>query len=270
MALEGLLRDLSIPDIIQLVDLSKKTGTVHIQARQSGEPVEAWIHFRDGKIVGAALDQLPPYEAALTIFTLHEGEFRLYEQPIPETTINSSNEMVIMEGIGRQDRWQEIEKIIPTPSIVLRLVQNPDMGARDINLNPEEWRVLTMINGKNTVAQISERTGLGWYRTGEIVAELLRNGLVEKKALSLAESLYPQLEEMARGALGNSSQVLLSEAYRRVGIEPTSDNASDEQVVAAIDSFEESVRLLMGRSNAQLLADRMRDHARRILDGRMV
>ncbi len=269
MALEGNLSEFSIPDLIQLVDLSKKTGTIHIQGHQSGEPVEGWLHFRDGRIVGAALDQLAPYEAALTMFTLHEGEFRFYEQPIPETTISASNELLIMEGIGRQDRWQEIEQVIPTTSIVLRLVQNPDVGARDINLAADEWRVLTMINGKNTVAQIAERTGLGWYRTGEIVADLLKGGLVEKKDLSLAESLFPQLEELARGALGSSSQVLLSEAYRRVGIEPASDAATDVQVLAAIDSFEESIRLLMGRSNAMQLAERMRERAQRILSSRV-
>jgi hypothetical protein len=120
---------------------------------------------------------------------------------------------------------------------------NPDSGSRDINLAADEWRVLTMINGKNTVASIAERTGLGWFRTSEIVAQLLDNGLVEKKALNLAESLFPQLEELARGALGNSSQVLLSEAYRSVGVDPTANTASNEQVMAAIASFEEAVRL---------------------------
>ena len=268
MALEGYLHEFSVPDLIQLVDLSKKTGMTHIQAQQGGEPVEGYLYFRDGRITGATLDEMEPLEAALTFFILHEGQFRFYDQAVPPPTITASNEMIIMEGIGRQDRWAEIEKVVPNTSIVLRLVQNPDSGSRDINLAADEWRVLTMINGKNTVASIAERTGLGWFRTSEIVAQLLDNGLVEKKALNLAESLFPQLEELARGALGNSSQVLLSEAYRSVGVDPTANTASNEQVMAAIASFEEAVRLLMGRSNATQLADKMRDRAQRILSGR--
>lgn len=268
MALEGKLSDLSVVDLIQLVDLSKKTGIIHIQGQQLGEPVEGWLHFRDGRIVGAVLGDLLPYDAALGMFALHDGDFRLHEQPVTDTTITSSNEMIIMEGIGRQDRWQEIEAQIPSLSIVLRLVQNPDMGSQDISLAADDWRVLTMINGKNTVGQIAERTSLGLIRTCEIVAALLNGGLVEKKALSFAESLFPQLEELARGALGSTSQVLLSEAYRRVGIDHAASSATDAQVLAAIDSFEEAVRLLMGRSSAVQLAQRMRDRATRILSSR--
>jgi hypothetical protein len=68
--------------------------------------------------------------------------------------------------------------------------------------------------------------------------------------------------------LGNSSQVLLSEAYRRAGVEPTANTATNEQIMAAISSFEDAVRLLMGRGNATQLADKMRDRAQRILSGR--
>ncbi len=268
MALEGNLRDLSISDLIQLVDLSKKTGATHIQALQGDETVEGYLYFRDGRITGATLGNLEPLEAALTFFTFHEGQFRFYEQTPPPPTITSSNEMIIMEGIDRQDRWAEIQQFVPNTNIVLRLVQNPDTGSRDINLAADEWRVLTMINGKNSVALIAERTGLGWFRSCEIVVNLLRNGLIEKKEVNLAESLFPQFEEMARGALGNSASVLLSEAYRRVGIEPTANNATNEQVNAAISAFEESIRLLVGRPNASQLADKLRERAVRILGSR--
>ncbi|MBP8251570.1 MAG: DUF4388 domain-containing protein [Herpetosiphon sp.] len=268
MALEGNLRDLSVSDLIQLVDLSKKTGMTHFKANQGGEIVEGQLYFRDGRITGATLGNLEPVEAALTFFTFHEGEFRFFEQAVPAPTITSSNEMIIMEGIDRQDRWAEIEKVIPNTSVILKLAQNPNNSSRDINLAADEWRVLTMINGKNSVAQIADRTGLGWFRTSEIVLHLLTNGLVEKKEINLAESLFPQFEDMAKQSLGNSAYVLLSEAYRKVGLEPTAAAISTEQVMAAITAFEESVRLLMGRGNATQLANRMRDKAQRVLGTR--
>ncbi|HEY1013309.1 MAG TPA: DUF4388 domain-containing protein [Herpetosiphonaceae bacterium] len=269
MALEGNLREFSIPDLIQLVDLSKKTGGIHIQAQRAGEDFEGWLYFRDGRIIGAQLGNLPALEAALTFFTFHDGPFRFYDNAtIDQPTITSSNEMLIMEGIGRQDEWEQIEQIIPSTSIVLRLVPNPEAGSSDINLAADEWRVLTMINGKNTIAQIADRTGLGTYRACQIVAALLRNGLVEKKALNLAESLFPQLEELARSALGTNSQLLLSEAYRRAGVQPAENTATNEQVMAAIAAFEEAVLRLVGRANATQLADRMRDRARSILGAR--
>jgi predicted transcriptional regulator len=38
-----------------------------------------------------------------------------------------------------------------------------------------------MVNGKNTVAQIAQRSGLGEGRTGEIISELLSSGLIEER-----------------------------------------------------------------------------------------
>ncbi len=70
MALEGYLHEFSVPDLIQLVDLSKKTGMTHIQSQQGGEPVEGFLYFRDGRITGATLDEMEPLEAALTFFYL--------------------------------------------------------------------------------------------------------------------------------------------------------------------------------------------------------
>ncbi|GIV96101.1 MAG: hypothetical protein KatS3mg057_0758 [Herpetosiphonaceae bacterium] len=270
MALEGDLKDFTIPDIIQLLDLSKSTGGVHIQGYRGSEPIEGWIYFREGKIVDARLGNLPPLEAALTFFTVDHGPFRFRgDVSVPEQpTITSSNELIIMEGIGRQDAWQEIKQAIPSMNLVLRLVPNPSQGARDINLAADEWRVLTMINGKNTIVQIAQRTGLGDFRTCEIVIKLLNHGLVVKKEVNLAEALFPQLEDIARESVGNAARVLLQEAYRRARIDPQRSDASAEQVMAAIDAFEESVRLLMGRTNARQLADRLRAHAREVLSNR--
>lgn len=270
MALEGDLKDFTIPDIIQLLDLSKSTGGVQIMGRRGDEPIEGWIFFREGKIIDARLGTLPPMEAALTFFTVERGPFR-FRADVPVTdspTITSSNEMVIMEGIGRQDVWQEIRSQVPSTNLVLRLVPNPAAGARDVNLAADEWRVLTMINGKNTISQISQRTGLGEFRTCEIVAELLKHGLVARKEINLAETLYPQLEEIARESLGNAAKVLLQDAYRRAKLDIQRNDVGAEQVMAAINSFEESVRLLMGKSGARQLADRLRSHATDVLSTR--
>lgn len=269
MALEGNLREFSVADLIQLVDLSKKTGGINIQGQRAGEQVEGWLYFRDGKVCGAKLGQLPPKEAALTFFTLHDGPFRFHDNVVPDhVTLSTSNEFLIIEGIEREDAWAEIERIVPSTNMVLRLVPNPESSSRDINLDADEWRVLTMINGRNTVAQIAERTGLGSFRTSQIVAELLSSGLVEKKGLNLAESLFPRLEELARSSLGNNAHVLLAEAYRRVGLQLPDNTATNEQVMAAIGFFEESTRLLMGRQSAAHLAEQMRTLARDVLVSR--
>ncbi len=184
-ALAGDLQEFPLTDIIQLVDLSKKTGSVEIEGLRGSKVFKGRIYFRDGKIIGAEMPGHTPLDAVYTFFTLTSGPFQFHDNVVIDTpTITVSNEVIIMEGIMRQDVWQEHqddEETGPSLTMVPRLVPNPTSGSSDINLQAEEWRVLTMVNGKNTVAQIAQRSGLGEGRTGEIISELLSSGLIEER-----------------------------------------------------------------------------------------
>ncbi len=180
-ALAGDLSEFPLTDIIQLVDLSKQTGAVDFHGQRGGKNFDGRIYFRDGKIVGAEMEGQAPLEAVYTIFTLSSGAFNFVDKEIDQPTITTSNEVIIMEGIMRQDAWEKIQQSVPSLSMVPRLVPNPDTGTTEINLEAEEWRVLTMVNGKNTVGQIAQRSGLGEFRTCEIITELLSSGLIEER-----------------------------------------------------------------------------------------
>lgn len=191
-ALQGDLSEFPLTDIIQLVDLSKKTGAIEFEGeRGTSKRFQGRIFFRDGKIIGAEMAGLPPLEAIYVCFTLSSGPFHFVDnvQP-PQDTISVSNEVVIMEGIMRQDAWEKNpveETHEPSLTMIPRLVPNPSTGTSDINLEAEEWRVLTMVNGQNTVGQIAQRSGLGEVRTREIISALLRSGLIEDRAQAEGE-----------------------------------------------------------------------------------
>ncbi len=264
MALEGDLSEFHLTDIIQLVDLSKKTGAVFIQGRRGQQQLEGWLYFRDGKIIGAQLQNLPPLEAAYTFFTFTSGPFRFYDDvQIDVPTITQSNEMIIMEGIMRQDAWAKIQEYVPSLTMIPRLVPNPAATGSEINLEADEWRVLTMVNGKNTVAQIAQRSGLGELRTCEIIARLLASGLIEKREVDLSETLFPELERIVTAALGTSAQVLLRDAYGRAGIDDR-ETATQEQVQAALDVFERAAIRVFGLNRVrQPIAD-LRAHVQQV------
>lgn len=182
-ALAGDLSEFPLTDIIQLVDLSKKTGAVEIEGHRGSKVFKGRIYFRDGKIIGADMPGQSPLEAVYAFFTVSSGPFQFNDNIVlEEPTITVSNEVIIMEGIMRQDSWQDTEEdTTPALSMIPRLVPNPTSGSSDINLEAEEWRVLTMVNGKNTVQQIAQRSGLGEQRTREIIGELLASGLIEER-----------------------------------------------------------------------------------------
>lgn len=263
-ALEGNLSEFPLTDIIQLVDLSKKTGAVQIQGQRGVQRLEGWIYFRDGKIIGAALPGMAPLEAVYTFFTVNTGPFRFYDDVfLDQPTITVSNEVIIMEGIMRQDAWAHIQEHVPSLGMVPRLVPNPSTGTTEINLEAEEWRVLTMVNGKNTVAQIAQRSGLGEFRTCEIIAQLFINGLIEERETNPVEQVLPEIERIAFNAVGASAEALAQDAYVRANItDPAS--ASSQQVFAAIDYLQQSMSALLDADRASEITGAMRQRAQEL------
>jgi len=265
MALQGDLGEFPLTDIIQLVDLSKQTGGVHIRGQRGGQTVEGWLYFRDGKIIGAAAPGQQPLEAVYTFFTLGSGPFRFHDDIRLEVpTITVSNEVIIMEGVMRQDAWAAIQEQVPSLGMVPRLVPNPATGTTEINLEAEEWRVLTMVNGKNTVAQIAQRSGLGEFRTCEIIAQLLASGLIERREVAPGEALAPEFERIAASSLGAGAAALLQEAYRQASVADPS-RATGEQLLAVVDFFEAGASRLVGPSRARAAAGELRSRAQELL-----
>jgi hypothetical protein len=264
-ALEGDISEFPLTDIIQLVDLSKKTGAVHIEGQRGTHKLEGWIYFRDGKIIGAEIPGLAPLESIYTFFTVSSGPFHLYDGiNLEQPTITVSNEVIIMEGIMRQDAWAEIQERVPSLGMVPRLIPNPASGTTEINLEAEEWRVLTMVNGKNTVAQIAQRSGLGEFRTCQIIAELLQSGLIEECEIRPVERALPELERMLADEVGSNAQALMQDACVRANItDPT--NAKNQQLMTAIDHLELSLASLLDTQRARKTANAMRKRAKELL-----
>ncbi|RRR78353.1 MAG: DUF4388 domain-containing protein [Candidatus Viridilinea halotolerans] len=264
MALAGDLSEFPLTDIIQLVQLSKQTGGVQIHGLRVGQPVEGWLYFRDGKIIGAASSGMAPLDAVYTFFTLTSGPFMFHEdQRIDAPTITISNEVIIMEGIMRQDAWMRIHEHIPSLNLVPRLVLNPTTGSAEINLEPEEWRILTMVNGKNSIAQIAQRSGLGEFRACEIMAQLLQNGLVEVREPSPGETLAPEFERIAASFLGAGASALLEEAYRLAGVSDPS-RATSAEMMTVVDHFERGVTRMLDAPRAHEAAAKLRVRAQEL------
>lgn len=270
MALEGDLREFPLTDIIQLVDLSKKTGAVYIGGQRGVHRIEGKIYFRDGKISGADIANLPPLEAIYTCFTLESGHFRFSdaaEDTLEKPMITMSNEVIIMEGIMRQEAWAKTQDQEPLLDVVPRLIPNPATGSSEISLEAEEWRVLTMVNGKNTVRQIAQHSGLGETRTSEIVTRLLADGLIEKRATPPTEALLPEFEQITASVFGNKAPLLLQEACLQAGLVDLSD-ASLEHVYGVIDYLERSAADGFGLEQARRMGADLRGYAHEILGER--
>ena len=84
MAFQGSLAELHLPDIIQLVSVSGKTGVFHLV----DGPHKGQIFLFEGRIVHAQLDDTSGEEAVYALAIWDQGDFKFEPGPPSETRTN--------------------------------------------------------------------------------------------------------------------------------------------------------------------------------------
>jgi hypothetical protein len=233
MALKGNLRDFSVTQLLNLINLARKTGTLTIE----GPTEAAWVSFREGKLIYA---QLGNEDGTLTgillraglvsgrqaraikthasdkndkelglllinagymvqqnilasirqyfldivykLFTWGEGFFRFDAGVLPpegRITIRLNLENIIIEGSRQMREWEKLKDEVPNLDMALNFVERPGANIRDVNLNVEEWKVVSYVNPKNTILQIAKANTMSELEIRRVVYGLLQAGLVD-------------------------------------------------------------------------------------------
>ncbi|HEY2366886.1 MAG TPA: HD domain-containing phosphohydrolase, partial [Polyangiaceae bacterium] len=96
----GSLKEMGLPDLVQVLFHARKTGNLRIRAGSSaGE-----IHFADGQIVNALFDKGRGTDAFYQMLKLADGEFGLDPSFVPQArVIQESPEALLLEGMRRLD-----------------------------------------------------------------------------------------------------------------------------------------------------------------------
>ncbi len=96
----GSLSEMSLPDIIQILGVGRKTGKIVLKnGDQSAE-----IHMEEGRIVNALIDNLKGEDAFYKILYWNEGAFNIDPNiAITDRLINISNDSLMLEGYRRMD-----------------------------------------------------------------------------------------------------------------------------------------------------------------------
>lgn len=204
MPIEGPLQELGLPDVFQLLDLSRKTGLLRVSSRTLGD--EGTIYFEGGRVVHAALrskphgapegtpDRATPRELQRraraqienVVFDLMgwtEGFFRFEDRDLSElaaiTSVSVATESLLMESARRIDEWSRIVDKIPQLTMIPRLADLPEDHETRLDLLPHEWEVLSLVDGRRDLLQIAEELGRGEFEAAKVVYGLITTGVVE-------------------------------------------------------------------------------------------
>jgi DNA-binding response OmpR family regulator len=96
----GSLREMSLPEVIQIFSNGRKTGRLAITSgAKRGE-----IHFSEGMVFDAAFGEVRGADAVYTMLALVDGEFELDPSFTPsKNAIGMSAEGLLLEGMRRLD-----------------------------------------------------------------------------------------------------------------------------------------------------------------------
>ncbi|MFP3854190.1 MAG: DUF4388 domain-containing protein [Anaerolineales bacterium] len=233
MALKGNLRDFTVTQLLNLINLAKKSGTLTIE----GPDETAWVSFREGKLIYAQLGnedgtlsgilqrsgQITKRQAQIIkkyaqgksdkelglllinadylsqqdilksirqyvldivyrLFSWADGFFRFDNDVLPpkdRITIRIDLENVIIEGSRKVREWEQLKDEIPNLDMALNFVDRPGANIRDVNLNVDEWKVVSYINPKNSIRQIAKANKMSEVEVRRIVYGLMQAGLVD-------------------------------------------------------------------------------------------
>ncbi len=267
MAFQGSLKELPLPDIIQLVSVSGKTGVFALETGdQTGE-----IYLVDGAIVDARVGDVRGEEAIYELAIWQEGEF-LFNPGIKaeERTVSKTNTNLLMEAARRIDEWQVLSKRIPSTRVVP--VFTSQGSTSSVSFTPREWSVICKIDERRTIEQLAVVLGMSAFDVCKLLYGLVTAGLVELQesssgvpaerleSLATAElvDVAGKIYEQAKTLLAANPEKLpeIEAASRRTQTEMESGRGA-QAVLDLINSLEKVVSAALGPNQSQLFVDRV-------------
>lgn len=168
------------------------------RGRLSKEDLERAIvmHKQSGRALGETLIDMKVFsseevseclrmqveEIVYNLFSWPEGEFDFKEgaQPVGAPFLLEMPTMsVIMEGTRRIDEWVEIQKVLPSDDVLLKISHSFQPEGEDVSLSLDEFRILPLISGERSVPQIIDLSPIGEFPSYRALYKLIVSGHIE-------------------------------------------------------------------------------------------
>ena len=131
------------------------------------------------QLLAAVRQQIEDSVFDLLRWELGEFAWEPGEEFQTEVQIAVSVENLIMEASRRLDEFEVIRRKIPSGDAVLGMAATPPEGAVEINITPDEWRILVLVDGSRTVGEIATMVGLDEFGAMRVLYGLVSAGLIE-------------------------------------------------------------------------------------------
>ncbi|HEX9982130.1 MAG TPA: DUF4388 domain-containing protein [Thermoanaerobaculia bacterium] len=261
MAFQGSLKELPLPDIIQLVSVSGKTGKFSLLR----EADQGYIYLKNGQMVHALVGDLVGEEAIYALAIWNQGEFQFSPgEEAERQTITKSNTNLLMEAARRLDEWRVLSKKIPSIDHV------PELHAREnrheqVTLNPHEWLLVTRIDGHRSIAEIGQALDISSFDVAKILYGMITGELVtlKKKPESNPDQENGELVDLAARIRAIAEEFIGDSAHKTIekhflhALDGIMNGDGRRAVDVMVEEFEKTASLLRGLAVTEQLRNRI-------------
>lgn len=261
MAFQGSLKELPLPDIIQLVSVSGKTGKFTL----TRDADRGFIFLKNGQMVHAHVADLIGEEAIYSLAIWNQGEFQFSPGEEPERqTITKSNTNLLMEAARRLDEWRVLSKKIPSVDHVPEL-QIRENRHEQITLNPQEWMLITKIDGFRSISDVGRVLNMSSFDVAKILYGMITAELVVLKKKSKGGSdeengelvdLAARIRAVAEEFIGDSAHKTIEKHFLHA-LDGIMSGDGEHAVDNMVQELEKTASLLRGVSVTERLRTRI-------------
>jgi hypothetical protein len=163
--------------------------------------------------------QVKTEESIYELFLWEEGDFRFLENILPAKKfqpLHTAVDMLILEGVRRQDEWTRCRESIPDPRWSPKLVRAVDVQ----ELGQTELMILREINGANSIEDIALACRLALFHVLLFVYQGMTHGLFELlPPPSDEQTPIPGFSEVSWRTLIRNAEIAIESGDLRKGFE---------------------------------------------------
>ncbi|MEX2284695.1 MAG: DUF4388 domain-containing protein [Gemmatimonadota bacterium] len=160
-------------------------------------------------------------EAIYHLFTWTRGSFffEADQKPDADITVSINPDSLLLEAARRVDEWSLIEKKIPSLDLIFEVDQDRVKESFS-ELTADQQRILTLLDGTHTVADIAEETGMIEFDVGKALFGLIQAGFahrVGKREAQVVRGKESEINERRNLGLAFYHTVMMDDARREFG-----------------------------------------------------
>jgi len=230
----GRLSDMGVVDLIQTIEVSRKTGLIHFKTDQDRT---ATIFFKEGRVIDAEAGHLQGEDAVYRLLTWNDGDFEaLFRSVRRKPVIEMSSQALLMEGMRRLDEWGRMQEQLPDLDQQFEVVYD-ELWDRLSELPDEVNQILRLFDSQRTLEQVIDGANIGDLEAVEIISKLYFEGIIIEAANAMGSGSFSLEKLKIKHAAANlpsdledtvpDSVAPTSEELGEVVGENTDDESSD-------------------------------------------